>query len=206
MFRERESLLYCNKHFGHYGSFATLPLVIAIFNSGNIYCDRYERSLRGACGQPGATYDQMQKFIPTLEFPGSDYFTVDDYYFLMKLSGSPAVRSPEKIATDREEILEERNKKTILKSHARILLKAVTFWELRHAERVMEWAKGMAETFMKEMRRKRPSEDEIDDGTPIKKSRFFPGSTARRWYIDPPAANAIPAPATDDVDEGYHST
>ena len=137
------SLFHCNARFGYYGMFATLPLRTAI-----IIRNAYDReSFRLAllrCFQNQCTSGNLTSFIRTLHFPDSEFFTFEEFCFLMQTKQVYLPRTQQQLETDRQELTHEaRTGTTIFKSHARILLKALLFWELRHDEKWEEWREAV---------------------------------------------------------------
>jgi len=80
-------------------------------------------------------------YIKSLPFDESDYFTVDEYRVLLEIGGF-IIRplTDEEIERDRSLLLREAEYGLhMLKSHARVLLKALEFWKLRYEAMEQGW-------------------------------------------------------------------
>ena len=90
----------------------------------------------------------------------------------------------------------------IFKSHAWILLKALSFWELRHDEKWEEWRDAVIAASREDQRRKqvRPVENVGPHRPP--RREYVPRNHRGLNMI----ANVPQAAAFNDVDEGYGSS
>src|SRR5271169_4480779 len=82
------SLQYCYSHYGRHGLFATLPLRAAV-QATQIY----------------NTHSQdpsLAEFINSLTYEDSDYFTVEETRFLLKLLGDCTPVSEQQLEADRK--------------------------------------------------------------------------------------------------------
>jgi len=86
-------------------------------------------------------------------------------------------RSRQQLETDRQELTHEaRHGTRIFKSHVRILLKALSFWELRHDEKWEEWRDALTAAFMEERRRKQVSPEMNDEPHRLPRREYVPRS------------------------------
>ncbi len=77
------SLFHCDARFGCYGMFATLPLHTAVITSNTYDHTRFHLALL-RCFQNQCTSGNLTSFIRTLDFPDSEFFTFEEFCFLMQ--------------------------------------------------------------------------------------------------------------------------
>ena len=196
------SVFHCNARFGYYGMFATLPLRTAVITRNTYDRKSFHLALL-RCFQDQCTSVNLTSFIRTLDFPDSEFFTFEELCFLMQMRQPYLPRTQQQLETDRQELTHEaRTGTTIFKSHARILLKALSFWELRHYEKWEEWRDAIIAASEEDRRRKqvRPEENVVPRRTP--RREYVPRNRRGLNMI----ANVAQAAAVNDVDEGYGSS
>ena len=170
------SLRYCDSRFGYYGRFATLLLRAALMKDNVYTVEHFQRSLKFSVVNP-ASSARLAQYILSLDFPDSDFFTLDEIRFLIQLRQPCSPLTKQQIESDRKELRRETRKYgKICKSHAVILLKALSFWELRYNEKYDEWMVTVREVYNELFR--------------------------RQGLI----RSTIPANDVEDVDEGYESS
>ena len=112
-------------------------------------------------------------------------------------------RTQQQLETDRQELTHEASTgTTIFKSHARILLKALSFWELRHDEKWEEWRDAVIAASAEDRRRKQVPLEENVVPLPTSRREYVPRNRRGLNMI----ANGTQAAAVNDVDEGYGSS
>lgn len=169
------SLHYCDTRFGYYGRFATLLLRAALIKDNVYTLTRFQKNLEYSSVSPRSSARYAQ-YIRSLDFPDSDFFTLDEIRFLIQLRGPCPPLTKQQIESDRQELRRETRKiGKICKSHAVILLKALSFWELRYSEKCDEWMVTMREACNEHRR--------------------------EGYIMSTPPANNV-----EDVDEGYESS
>jgi hypothetical protein len=144
---ERSSLRRCTSMFGFYGHFALTPLFTAVWNS-----DRYDwytfklryQSFSRHQGITEMNYPGFTEYINSLAYEDKDYFSIEECAFLMEFQcPGPALWQPpdeDKFTKDLKEVRKQSRKASeILKSHAKILLKALEYWKLRYGENYKQW-------------------------------------------------------------------
>jgi len=134
------SLHHCDTRFGYYGLFATLLLRAAFIQDNvNTTITSFKQSLKYSVANP-ASSAKLAEYIRNLDFPDSDIFTLEEIRFLIQISQPCSPLTKQQIESDRRELKREmRQHGRILKSHAIILLKALSFWELRYTDKYDEW-------------------------------------------------------------------
>ena len=137
--RETNSRNYCNTFFAHFGSFATLPLCNAVLSSHKFNPEFFKWAYANS-GPNHSSYRRLAAFLAELQYEDKDYFTVEETRFLLKLSG-PRIRfTDQQISRQEQKIIREGQRNTrITKEHARILLKAITFWRERYDTKYPQW-------------------------------------------------------------------
>jgi len=117
--------------YGRYAISASLPLLAAVL----------ETQTRDFVRAFGENHDSpsLSEFIKALTYDDKDYFTVEEARFLIQLTTWCAPVTDEQLEADRQALSREaREGKNMLKSHAKILLKAVMFWKLRYNDKCAE--------------------------------------------------------------------
>src|SRR6266496_4247001 len=112
-------------------------------------------------------------------------------------------RTQQQLKTNQQELTHEACTGTmIFKSHAWILLKALSFWELRHDEKWEEWRDAVIVASREDRRRKqvRPVENVGPHRPPQRE--YVPRNHQGLNMI----ANVAQAADFNDVDEGYGSS
>ena len=121
--------------YGRYAISASLPLLAAVLET-------QIRSVRDFVRAFGENHDNpsLSEFIKALTYDEKDYFTVKEVRFLIQLTTWCAPATDEQLEANRQALSREaREGKNMLKSHAKILLKAVMFWKLRYNDKSAEW-------------------------------------------------------------------
>ena len=133
------SIRYCKTRFGYYGLFATLLLRAALIEDNVYTLTRFKQSLKFSVANPSSRA-RLAEYVRSLDFPDSDFFTLDEIHFLIQICRSCSPLTQQQIESDRRELKRETRKHGhMFKSHAVILLKALSFWELRYNEKYDEW-------------------------------------------------------------------
>jgi hypothetical protein len=136
---DETSLSFCHQRFGHYGNFATLQLCTAIVAADKEIAHFVSDLEYSRCNPASSAklYESIQDF----GFEDANYFTIDEYRFLMLIADSPCLPlSSRQIESDRLVITRElKQQKRIIRSDAEMLLKAVAYWELRYNEKYQAW-------------------------------------------------------------------
>jgi hypothetical protein len=89
---------------------------------------------------------ELHKFLETVSYEDSDYFSISEIRFLLKLTAFCSPRSDAKVARDLRRVTREiKRGKRILPSHASILTKAIEYWKLRYNEKYVEWNRRVAD-------------------------------------------------------------
>jgi hypothetical protein len=197
---EEFSIDRCSPRFGCYGMFATLPLRTAVINRNHWNYESLQRSL---CNPLMAA--SCKSYLQTLSFPGSDFFTFEELAFLMQVHDAFLPRTVEQIESDRRELTHEGSPgERIFRSHAQILLKAINFWELQHAENWEEWRDAFLVALADERRRENIPSKEGDEPVDEGPRRRYPGRRRRRNWNN--VVDVSPPVTVPDFDEGYGSS
>ena len=206
------SVIRCNTRFGCYGMFATLPLYTAVITRNGYDPKSFRLAIR-RCFQNQSPSTNLTSFIRTLDFPDSEFFTFEEICFLMQIRQPFLPRTQQQLETDRQELTDEaRHGTRIFKSHARILLKALSFWELRHSEKWEEWRDALKAAFVEDRRRKQVPPEMNDEPRRRPLREYVPRNRRpRREYVPRNRrplviANVTQASPVSDVDEGYGSS
>ena len=139
------SLIYCIKHYASYGKFATYRLRTVI-SATDVYTFESFKQVFLASGDNHCKNPRLQKFLETISYEDSDYFSIPEIRFLLQLTASPSPRSDSKVARDHRKVTREiKRGKRILPSHARILAKAIEYWKLRYSEKFVDWKRRAME-------------------------------------------------------------
>jgi hypothetical protein len=198
------SIIRCDTRFGCYGMFATLSLRTAVVNRNHWNRESYRSALRRSLRhQPTVAICEL--YLQSLSFPDSDFFNFEELAFLMQLRNPFLPRTAEQIESDRRTLTHEASTgDRIFRSHARILLKAINFWELRHAEKWEEWRDTYSAALAEEQRRNNvPSEVQDEPLVERSQRRYYPRRTRRNGNI---VVDTVAAATAHDVDEGYGSS
>lgn len=138
---QRISHLHCHTHFGQYGLFATLPLRTELCNK-----DASENS-SSAVARAYETLREEYLLRPKSSngstiLDDSEYITLDDIHFFLLLCGPCTPLDEETVEADRRELVREvKLQRNVIASHAKSLLKAITFWKLNFDDNHAEWAR-----------------------------------------------------------------
>jgi hypothetical protein len=139
---ESVSISYCDVRFSCYGNLACLPIMTAVIATDVYSVSEFEWAFVHS-GENHCRNQRLARFISSLTYEDSGYFTIEETRFLLQLHGSCVPLSQEQIEADRREVLRETKRKRcgkkMLKSHANIVLKAIDFWKLRYDEKYEEW-------------------------------------------------------------------
>ena len=138
---QKISRQYCEYHYGRYGVFASLPLLAAVLETQLYSFQDFKRAFESS-GENHCRNPRLSEFIDGLTYDDKDYFDVEETRFLLKIVDWATPISDKQLEADRRAISRElRQNKNILKSHAKILLKAVKFWKLRFKDKREEWSR-----------------------------------------------------------------
>ena len=155
MFDQRDSLDHCDRYYGRYGLFATLPLRAAVLESQIYDLEDFIASFEYS-GKDHSHDLSLSEFINSLTYDDKDYFTVEETRFLLKIIHACDRLTDEQLEADRKALSREaRQGKNMLKSHAKILLKAWRFWKLRYNDKYEEWTQKFADADQADVRRRR---------------------------------------------------
>ena len=112
------SLSYCNTFYGHYGTFATLPLHTTSYG-----------------------HSKLTNYFAGLAFRKLKVFTAEETCILLKMKGAMRVVSNNELESDLRELRRQlRRGDKMLKTHVLALIKAIEFWKLRFHVRYLESA------------------------------------------------------------------
>jgi hypothetical protein len=135
----RVSTSYCQVTYGHYGLFATITLNTAVINSELYDWESFRRTFASS-GENHRSDPQFAEYMDSLVYEGNDYFTTDEIRFLLRLSASLHPLSDEQIELDLKAVTTESKRgRNMLKSHARILLKAILYWKMHFNDNYERW-------------------------------------------------------------------
>ena len=122
---------YCESHYGHYGVFASLPLLAAVIETQTYSVPEF-KSVFQSSDQNHSRNSSLAEFINNLTYDDKDYFIVEETRFLLQL-----VKRCEPGSKNLSR--EARHGTNMFKSHAKILLKALNFWKLPFNDKCEEW-------------------------------------------------------------------
>src|SRR5271154_7048074 len=103
------SLRYCHTRFGYYGLFATLLLRAALIQDNVYTLTRFKQSLKFSVVNPNSSA-RLAEYIRSLDFPDSDFFTLDEIRFLIQICQTCSPLTQEQIESDRQELKRETRK------------------------------------------------------------------------------------------------
>jgi hypothetical protein len=133
------SLTHCKGSYGYYGTFALYPLVTANLETFEYDPATFTLSF-SLSGENHSRDPTLSNYLSGLEYEDKDYFTVNELRFLMQLSAPCLHLSEDQIEADIRTFRQQtRQGRTMLKSHAKILLKAAVYWRLRYTEKYEDW-------------------------------------------------------------------
>ena len=119
--------------------FATLPLQTAVLETQVYQLQEFQRAFESS-GENHCRNPPLSEFINSLTYDDKDYFTVEETRFMLKFIGFCEPVTDRQLKADRIALSREaRQGKNMLKSHARILLKALEFWKLRYNGKYVGW-------------------------------------------------------------------
>ena len=133
------SLYYCKAKYGNYGLFATYPLRIAVLKADQYEFPDVERKLKYSRANH-ISDPEFANYFNGLTYEDKDYFSVEEIRFLFQLSAPCQPLSDNQLDSDLKEVATDiKRGKNMLKSHARIILKAIQYWESWYNEKFGEW-------------------------------------------------------------------
>jgi hypothetical protein len=145
-----ESIRSCKHYFGCYAAFATLPLKIAFVKSGHYPSTPFNRILRRDF-EDEASRSPYVEYLRTLGAEDFDFFTLEEYQFLFEVNGNNSARTKDQVQADRGKLQSQLERpRSILKEHARVLVKAVGFWELNFEGKHYEWTESLMKAWKAE--------------------------------------------------------
>ena len=131
---QRISTSHCRSKYGHYGVFATYPLCTAVLNSYTYDFGLFEYKLNPP------TDPKFAEYIDSLVYEDKNYFTVDEICFLLRLVAPCQPLSNEQIDSDLRAITADVQRgRNMLKSHAQILSKAISYWKMHFDDKYARW-------------------------------------------------------------------
>jgi hypothetical protein len=155
---------FCTRRFPHYASFAVLPLYATVVSIEDPSV-RLWYSYTAGSAHEWTVEDKasMERFINKLAFDDHDFFTIDDYQLFFPIHRAAFPLTREQIEQDRRELLAEVAKPDkMTRDHAKSMLKAVEFWELRYDTKYREWNDRINRAVHEHLN---PSNsDEVDEG------------------------------------------
>ncbi len=136
---------HCQAKYGHYGLFATYPLRTAVLNSEAYdlvdFIRTFERS-----GENHRPNPKFAEYVDSLVYEDKNYFTVDETRFLLRLLAPCEALSNEQIESDLRAITADvKRGRNMVKSHARILSKAISYWKMHYNDRYERWLQEFIE-------------------------------------------------------------
>jgi len=131
---KRMSLRYCRTTYGLYGLFATYPLRTAVLNSDAYDLSCFELSFESS-GENHQSDPQFAKYFDSLTYDDKGYFTVDEIRFLLEISALCQPLCERQVDTDLNAVTADVKQGNMLKSHAKMLLKAIQYWNLCYSEK-----------------------------------------------------------------------
>ena len=135
MFNERISLYNCQTNYGLYGLFATYPLRTAVLNSDMYELIDFEVAFQYS-GENHRSDPQFANYFDSLTYDDKNYFTVDEIRFLLEISAPCQPLADKQVDADLKEVIADvKRANNMLKSHAKIVLKAIQYWNLRYSEK-----------------------------------------------------------------------
>jgi len=138
------SLYYCKAKYGHYGLFATYTLRIAVLKADQYDFADVERKLKYSPANH-ISDPEFANYFNGLTYEDKNYFSVEEIRFLFQLSAPCQPLSDNQLGSDLKEVATDLKRgKNMLKSHARIISKAIEYWESRYNEKFEEWFQEFA--------------------------------------------------------------
>lgn len=136
---QRISTSHCDATYGHYGLFATYPLRTAVLNLDAYdlvaFIRIFERS-----GENHSSNPKFAGYVDSLVYEDKNYFTVDEMRFLLQLLAPCEPLSNERIESDLRAVTDDvKRGRNMLKSHARILSKAISYWKMHFDDNFERW-------------------------------------------------------------------
>jgi hypothetical protein len=129
---------HSENYYGRYAIFASLPLLVAVLETQTYSVHEFARTFGDS--HIYSHNPLLSEFVNGLTSDDKDYFTVEEARFLIQLTTWCAPVTDEQLEWDRQRLSREaRQGKNTLKSHAKILLKAVMLWKLRYNDKNAEW-------------------------------------------------------------------
>jgi hypothetical protein len=124
--------------FGHYGTFAVLPLYTAIMIDGTYDIDGFIASFR-VSGDEHVENPKLGAFMKRLVYETSDTFTTEEIRFFLRMSRVSGPLTDEQIEADKQEMLRYWGPWLLTTLQSQYLLKAVDFWKANYNENCDRW-------------------------------------------------------------------
>ena len=136
---QRISISHCQAKYGHYGLFTTYPLRTAVLNSDAYDLVAFRRTFERS-GENNRSNPKFEEYVDSLVYEDKSYFTVDEIRFLFQLLAPCQPLSNEQIESDLRVVTADvKRGRNMLKSHARILSKAISYWKMHFNDKYERW-------------------------------------------------------------------
>ena len=136
---QRISTSHCKARYGHYGLFATYPLRMAVQKSHAYDLVAFRRTFDRS-GQNHRSDPKFAEYVDSLVYEDKNFFTVDEIRFLLQLLAPCQPLSNEQIESDLQAVAQDvKRGRNMLKSHARILSKAISYWKMHFDDKYERW-------------------------------------------------------------------
>lgn len=135
------SLEHCRgAQFSRYVYFALVPLLIANHKSGQFTTRQLKLKFNR-----GDNDEWLVEYLQSLDYHDKEYFILEEIKFFFAADSIHASVPPSTVENDRRDLLQKIGTYRILGSHAKCILKAMDFWELRYHVRGQEWFQELRE-------------------------------------------------------------
>jgi len=125
--------------YGHYGLFTTYPFATAVLNSDAYDLIAFKHTFERYGGNHRSN-PCFAKYVDRLVYEDKNYFTIDETRFLLQLLAPCQPLSNEQIESDLRAVTADiKCGRNMLKSHARILSKAISYWKMHFNDRYERW-------------------------------------------------------------------
>lgn len=136
---KRISTSHCRAQYGHYGLFATYPLRTAVLNSNAYDLEAFTRTFE-RFGEGHRSNPKFVEYVDSLVYEDKNYFTIDEIRFLLQLLSPCEPLSNEQVESDLRAVTNDvKRGRNMLKSHARILSKAILYWKMHFNDNYERW-------------------------------------------------------------------
>ena len=122
----------CKAIYGLYGLFTTYLLCTTVLNSDAYELINFEMGFQYS-GENHHSDPQFANYFDSLMYDDKNYFTVDEIRFLLEISAPCELLGDKQVDTDLKEVMTDvKWGNNMLKSHLKIVLKAIQYWNLRY--------------------------------------------------------------------------